>query len=294
MRFHDELIDRMFPARAPFCEWLPQAETTAAFTESDRAGAKALWEAHRATGGNAWKDPRTSLFLDLWKDVLPNAKIIVCSRHPYQVHLSLMRRGEPFLHVDYAAGIAGWTIYNRRIMKSLAGLAREKFMVIEVDVAFRDPQRLTETLARFLKIPLTEKARGTIAPDAFNFEDAYRDALDRFGDFFPEAAAVHREMQGFTAASQTSSPMGPTRALPIQSPEARLIEFEEAHGLRAKAKKMLVRSVAVDRERSADLYHRMARVCAEKDGLIDDLTRLTEGLKRRVAELERMQAAASR
>ena len=73
----------------------------------------------------------------------------------------------------------------------------------------------------------------------------------------------------------------------IRSEEARLIEFEEAHDLRAKAKKMLIRSIAVDRQRTADFYKQLAVAVAEKDRLIEDLSKLTEFLKTRVAMLEK-------
>ena len=95
IRFHDTLISRLFPKRAPFCEWLPVAAAQVDYTETERTEAAAIWKAHREAGGNAWKDPRTSLFLDLWTEILPDAKVIVCLRHPYQVHRSLLRRGEP-------------------------------------------------------------------------------------------------------------------------------------------------------------------------------------------------------
>lgn len=40
-----------------------------------------------------WKDPRTTLFLDLWSDTLPDCKFILLYREPFSVIDSLRRRG---------------------------------------------------------------------------------------------------------------------------------------------------------------------------------------------------------
>jgi len=287
IRFHDQLIERLFPKRAPFCEWLPLANTEATYTDADRVEAASIWKAHQASGGNAWKDPRTSLFLDLWTQTLPDAKVIVCLRHPYQVHRSLLRRGESFLHVDYSAAILGWTIYNQRILQALAALPKGNYIVAEVDSAFREPRQLAEGLARFLGRPFTDKALGAIAPDAFHFEDDCHEALEDFETFFPEAGAAYRQLKQFDFLQPVAfAPGRSDNASSIRSYEARLIEFEEVHGLRSKAKKMLVRSIAVDRQRITDLYQRATQVSEEKDRLIADLTRLTQHLELRVTQLQ--------
>ena len=291
IRFHDELIKRQYPKRAPFCEWLPVEPAQVAYTAGDRVEAASIWETHRMTGGNAWKDPRTSLFLDLWMETLPDARAIVCLRHPYQVHRSLLRRGEPFLHVDYSAAITGWTIYNQRILETIAKLPKERYVVLDVEAAFREPRQLTEGLAKFLDIPLAPKAYEAIAPDVFHFEDDSGATFDDFESYLPAAGAAYRQLRELDFLHPIPSPAQATgTASSLRSDEARLIEFEEAHDLRAKAKKMLIRSIAVDRQRTADFYKQVAQASEQKDGLIEDLSKLTEALKVRVAMLEKAPA----
>ena len=287
IRFHDELIKRQYPKRAPFCEWLPLAPAEIAYTQGDRVEAESIWETHRMSGGTAWKDPRTSLFLDLWMETLPDARAIVCLRHPYQVHRSLLRRGEPFLHVDYGAAIAGWTIYNQRILEALAKLPKERYIVLDVETAFRESRQLTEGLAKFLDIALAPKAYEAIAPEAFHFEDDSAATFDDFESYLPAAGAAYRQLRALDYLHPISTPPpAAVNASSLRSEEARLLEFEEAHDLRAKAKKMLIRSIAVDRQRTADFYKQVARASAEKDGLIEDLGKLTDALKARLAILE--------
>jgi hypothetical protein len=282
IHFHDALIARFFPQRAPFCEWLPLADAEIAYTDADRAEAKAIWNAHRASGSTAWKDPRTSLFLDLWLETIPDSKAIVCLRHPYQVHHSLLRRGEPFLHVEYGSAIAGWTIYNQRILRSLAGQPRDRFVVVDVEAAFRTPRELAEALARFLDLPFSSKADEAISTDAFHFGDYSAEALDDFETFLPVAGGTYWQLRQLDLLHPVEPCAPDGNVSPIRSEEARLIEFEETHGLRARAKKMLVRSIAVDRQRTSQFYQQLLKADTEKDRLIEDLSRLTEHLKAQI------------
>jgi len=285
LEFHDRLIDRYFPKRAPFCEWLPLADATITYTDEDRAEAQKIWDAHKAAGGTAWKDPRTSLFLDLWTEIIPDAQVVICLRHPYQVHQSLLRRGEAFMHVDYSSAIVGWTIYNERILKTLATLPLDRFLVVEVGAAFRQPRELAEALSQFLERPSVESAVNAIEADEFHFEDDIRYALDHFEEFLPQAGSVFRQLKQYDQFNPISPTAASEKVPPIKSLEARLIEFEEQYGLRARARKMLIRSVSVDRQRTSDLYQKLLTAANERNALIDDLSRLNDTLKRRVHEL---------
>jgi hypothetical protein len=62
-----------------------------------------------------WKDPRTSLFLKFWRKLLPQARFLLVYRHPLDVLLSLLRRGEFDEHPNLSAGLRAWHAYNRRI-----------------------------------------------------------------------------------------------------------------------------------------------------------------------------------
>ena len=280
IHFHDQLISRFFPDRAPFCEWLPLTDAETVHTDGDRADAQELWQGHLASGNSAWKDPRTSLFLDLWLNVLPEAKAIICLRHPYQVHLSLLRRGEPFLHVDYSAGIRGWTVYNERIRRVLAHYPADRVLAVDVEAEFRQPAPLAEKLARFLNVPLRSNAWESITPQDFHFENDLGPALENFAAYFPEAAALHHRLQ--QANFRPTDPGASAPAPAIRSEEARLIEFEEVNGLRKKARAMLIRSIAADRRRLTQLNRLSAEAHAEKDKLISDLSRFNEQLQQEV------------
>ena len=89
--------------------------------KEDAQRAKQLLK-HRQ-GGRAWgwKDPRTSLFLDFWADVLPpQARFLFVYRHPIDVVLSLARRGfssEVEVAADPLVALRAWEVYNRSILR---------------------------------------------------------------------------------------------------------------------------------------------------------------------------------
>jgi glycosyltransferase involved in cell wall biosynthesis/predicted O-methyltransferase YrrM len=62
-----------------------------------------------------WKDPRTSLFLDFWQKQLPDARFLFLYRHPLEVMLSLLRRGEFDERHALVTGLQAWHAYNARI-----------------------------------------------------------------------------------------------------------------------------------------------------------------------------------
>jgi predicted O-methyltransferase YrrM len=81
--------------------------------ESERARQLIAARSSRRLWG--WKDPRTSLFLDFWRELLPQARYLFVYRHPLDVLLSLLRRGEFDEHPNLLAGLQAWQTYNTKI-----------------------------------------------------------------------------------------------------------------------------------------------------------------------------------
>ncbi len=64
-----------------------------------------------------WKDPRTSLLLDFWHNLLPTAQYLLVYRFPWDVLDSVLRTNDPIFvtHPDYPLKI--WAFYNRHLLK---------------------------------------------------------------------------------------------------------------------------------------------------------------------------------
>jgi GT2 family glycosyltransferase len=98
----------------------------------------------------AWKDPRASLTLPFWRRAIPDLKVVVCVRNPFDVLLSLRRRG----YTSPALGVRLWLEYNQRI---LATVSRNSRVITQYERYFEDPARELRALLRYLDLPLNEK-----------------------------------------------------------------------------------------------------------------------------------------
>jgi hypothetical protein len=74
-----------------------------------------------------FKDPRTILLIDFWREALPNLKVVATLRHPRLVAESLSRRGGG--SVD--AWLELWRNYNQRL---LALYEAEPFPIVRFDL----------------------------------------------------------------------------------------------------------------------------------------------------------------
>lgn len=110
--FHERFMERR--EVSPFAVpdgWSPDPapdELQEARELADRRAGKPVW---------GFKDPRTSLFLDLWEGVLTDPFYLFVYRHPVEVALSLLRRGlELEVQHDPRVALRAWVVYNERLL----------------------------------------------------------------------------------------------------------------------------------------------------------------------------------
>ncbi|HTK16976.1 MAG TPA: glycosyltransferase [Acidimicrobiia bacterium] len=92
-----------------------------------------------------WKDPRNSLTLPFWQELVPKLKVVVCLRHPLEVALSLQRRGM----FSYSLSFSLWKTYNERILDATESSDR---LVTHYDSYLADGPRELERLADFAEL----------------------------------------------------------------------------------------------------------------------------------------------
>ena len=63
-----------------------------------------------------WKDPRTTLFLEFWHQLLPDAKFLFIYRSPWDVVDSLYRRGDDIFQKQPELALQVWLHYNQKIL----------------------------------------------------------------------------------------------------------------------------------------------------------------------------------
>ncbi len=125
--------------RAAIARHRPDAER---LVEQRRARAKA-W---------GWKDPRTSLLLDFWHELLPEARYVFVYRRPWDVADSMERLGaEVFIgRPDYAFSI--WNAYNRALL-AFQDAHPDRCLLLSVHALAAAPSATVSALAESLGAP---------------------------------------------------------------------------------------------------------------------------------------------
>ena len=76
-----------------------------------------------------WKDPRTTLFLDFWKNLLPQAYFIFIYRSPWEVIDSLYRRGDEIFSNNPQFALQIWMHYNQIILEFYQRFSEQSILV---------------------------------------------------------------------------------------------------------------------------------------------------------------------
>jgi len=117
-------------------------------------------------GGRAWgwKDPRTTLFLESWDRILPEARYLLIHRDPGEVIYSLWRRGDVCSVVpvigkrvkDPVAILKIWNEYNRRLLEFYTK-NRERCVLISCRAFFSDLPGSVEKINTQFSVALKEQ-----------------------------------------------------------------------------------------------------------------------------------------
>ena len=130
-----------------------------------RDEARSFVESRRAAG-RVWgfKEPRTTLFLDFWRELVPEAQFVFIYRHPWDVAESMQRLGaDVFLkNPEYALKI--WSSYNRLLLDFHSRLP-ERTLLISANRMVQDPQAFIAAVHRKFGLNMEAKRVETILRD---------------------------------------------------------------------------------------------------------------------------------
>ena len=141
-----------------------------------------------------WKDPRTTLFLDFWIKLLPNANFIFVYRSPWEVVDSLYRRGtDDILLNKPQLAILAWIHYNKKVIEF-----NEKFpknsLIVNINTIAQDTlvfvQAVNEKFNVDLKVPNGEIFDPSLLIDKIS--KSHRPSL--IVKCFPEAWEIYQTL----------------------------------------------------------------------------------------------------
>jgi len=108
--------------------------------------ARLLIERFNSTRVWGWKDPRNSLTLPFWQQLLPKLKTLIMVRNPLEVAHSMRKRNGS----SYSFGLRLWEIYNRRLIEAVNGKQR---LVTHYDLFFQEPEFELRRITDFIGLP---------------------------------------------------------------------------------------------------------------------------------------------
>ena len=111
-----------------------------------RSKARLLIEAFESARVWGWKDPRNSLTLPFWQDLLPGLKTLIVVRNPLEVAYSMRQRNG----TSYSFALRLWEIYNRRLLEAAK---KQERLFTHYDLFFQNAETELRRIANFIGLP---------------------------------------------------------------------------------------------------------------------------------------------
>ncbi len=135
--------------RAPLARYAGEARELVA----RRAGTPGIW---------GWKDPRTTLLLDFWDEILQGrALYILPYRFPWEVADSMQRLGADIFLRNPEWAYPLWTFYNRHLL-DFYNRHPDRSVLVSANALLRDSARFTALLREKLGLEVGEGALGEL------------------------------------------------------------------------------------------------------------------------------------
>lgn len=145
------------------------------------------FEGHGVWG---WKDPRNSLTMPFWLDVLPRTKVVLSIRNPLEVAFSLRKRGNSSL----AFGLDLWRVYNQRLLDTMP---EDRYVVTHYEKYFYRPEDELRRVLEFLGVPfsgqLIAHARSNTLK-GLRHHSVTRAELLEAAESFPDVVALYDQL----------------------------------------------------------------------------------------------------
>ncbi|MGB3510427.1 MAG: glycosyltransferase [Microcoleaceae cyanobacterium] len=142
-----------------------------------------------------WKDPRSTLFLNFWLNLLPEAKFIFVYRSPWEVVDSLYRRAtDDKLLEQPEIAVKMWLNYNQRILDFYQQKSQQ-CLIAKVHSIGKNPEHFIQAVKEKFEIDLG-------APPPGNFEESLlvNDIIktsrpNLIEKYFPETLEIYQQLE---------------------------------------------------------------------------------------------------
>jgi DNA repair exonuclease SbcCD ATPase subunit len=144
-----------------------------------------------------WKDPRTTLFLDFWGELLPEANFLLVYRSPWEVVDSLYRRGDAFFLDKPELAVKMWLHYNQKILHFYNRFS-SRCLLASLNTLISHQEKYIEVINQKFQTKLVAPESSISDPSLLYTQglDNYRPTL--LNHYFPEAIQMYQELDART------------------------------------------------------------------------------------------------
>lgn len=171
-----------------------------------------------------WKDPRTTLFLDFWADLLPEANFLLIYRAPWEVVDSLYRRGDQIFLKQPDLAVEVWMYYNQRLLQ-FCDKYPERCLLASIYSISSQTEPFIQAINAKFKVNLVTPASSIYEQSLFHTQPADLRRLTLIGHYFPEALEIYQELNAREVRLDNESDL--TWLEQIKSPPTKDWAFED-------------------------------------------------------------------
>ncbi|MEG4227945.1 sulfotransferase, partial [Microcoleus sp. N9_B2] len=140
-----------------------------------------------------WKEPRTTLFLDFWAKMLPEANFLLLYRSPWEVIDSLYRRYDPLFQSQPELAVKIWLHYNKKIL-NFYNHSSSRCLLVNLSTLVNNKELYIQAINQKFHTNLIAPASTIYDPSLLRSQgrDSYRPSL--IEHYFPEAIKMYQEL----------------------------------------------------------------------------------------------------
>ncbi len=163
--------------------------------ENFQEKAKEIIAKNSISGNWGWKEPRTTLFLDFWADLLPNAKFILIYRSPWEVVDSLYRRQDKIFQSQPELAVKSWLHYNQKII-NFYNHAANRCLLTNIQTVINNQEAFIEVINQKFQTNFNYSTGNIYDSSLFNSGASATSHRPTIVDYyFPEATEMYQELE---------------------------------------------------------------------------------------------------
>ena len=141
-----------------------------------------------------WKEPRTTLFLEFWANLLPEAKFLLIYRFPWEVVDSLYRRGDRVFQSQPELAVKMWLHYNRKIL-NLYNQFSDRCFLVNLHVLVNHLDTVLSAIHQKFQFNLAAPTSTLYNPSQIHKKSIKGHRASLITHYFPEAIEMYRELE---------------------------------------------------------------------------------------------------